>query len=1049
MLDPEQGRAPSEHGGRRLLGGFESPVDGASGCNPLVYLLALGGVGSSAPKQMQIDSDSEQDAEADDDSDGTWPASGTRLSAAAMQAHTKEKRKAEEEAARRRLLLKQQKISKQRMVTSDPLIHFSYTHPHAMPAVVEFIKGACSAWTSLVSSPLPNPSHQLSLFLRAYPSPLLTDVLDFLSFFSLRHSLVFRRFALASHLVEAIAELFPRPVLSEQEEAQRQERERAQPSSKQATQQSTQPNGASELVSPAVACMADASAAAALPVAGVGSLASAPSPSPDLAVVAHSPSPSPAPAPGSLPVSASAGGLPPALVDFRAPTAPVLPTPILCAAMRFVRICAEIDEAFHTPVGQATHKAQEMDTSEHGFPSDRLWFVLLHAVLCYQILHSSLMLRLLELFLSNLRPNLLHSSILEFFTFVDSSAILPLCGQMLHGNLYTMQLRQSALRRVQRYHQAKTQRDLRALLRRAVPGATPQQTDDAVKQIHRVMEHTKAEGGDPNAAGSQEATRIIETLKAKLMGATPEQAAAAAHNATTPVTLPVPSPSPEAPSSLHASLADLGDGAPLPFLSAAYGVMRVQHLPAWPTRRFKFIRIRGAKRDSGETHSEAATTSTPALSGHKRGRDEAEDEDELPPAPPSFGGIAPVVSAPANGEEADGSESPDESPEDRVRHKKLKLKNNTAAAASYSGTDTLEAGSSLPASSSGAAPSGSGDSCSDASSDSDGLSGSSVDLEDLGSDSSDSPPPPPARAGLFRGGGRSSFGFEQDDDDENAIMAVGSDEEDDDDETPTRQRRRAGGGGAPSKSTWSSASPSADGDDSFFAHWPDEEDDTHTGTAHQQSGAGRRGEGQQGAQPTPAETAPSVSATASSVSAHAAAVQHFALYADDGEEADPSSSSSVSSRPAASSPPVPSSSLALSSPSSVSALDARLAAFESAHRLARESAQQEEHKNDAFQRLANKNRDKKEETNRTQEPAGTSSASWLSVAPTPAPAAALASVAPRSQGIAFSLGAQKQKQTPAAKTLALFATNTQPKSVSVSDTATPITDDSNAEQHGK
>lgn len=1026
-----------------------------------MYLLALGGVGSSAPKQMQIDSDSEQDAEVEEESEAAWTANGARLSAAALQAHAKQKRKAEEEAARRRMLLKQQRIEKQRMVGSDPLIHFIYQHPRAMPAVVRCIKGACAAWTAVVSSPSSNHAQQLSAFLRAYPATLLTDVLDFVSFFSLRHSEVFRRFALASHLIEAIAELFPQPVLSEQEEAQRKEREHAQQASKQSSQPMPQPNGDAVLTAASMdsASMVDA-AAAALPVASGSSVAlvsASPSPSPDLTVVAHSHSPSPSPAPA--PPASSAASVPPAAAGFRAPVSPMLPTPILCAAMRFVRICAEVDEAFHAPVRASKARIPRLAMSA-GPLSDRLCAVCV-ACLC-QILHSSFLLRLLELFLSNLRPNLLHSSILELFTFVDSSAILPLCGQMIHGNLYTAQLRQAAMRRVHRYHHAKTQRDLRALLRKAVPGATPHQTDDAVKQIHRVMEQSKLEGRDPNAAGSNEATRIIETLKATLMGATPAQAAAAADKATTAVTLPAPSPSPspEAPSPLHASLADSDDVAPLPYLSAAYGVARVQHLPAWPTRRFKFIRIRAAKRDAHKANSALATKPTSALTGHKRGRDEDEDEgdDDLPPAAPSFGGLAPAVAASADDGDHDGAESPDESPEDRIRHKKLKLKSTIAAAARYSGTDAVEPASSRPPSSSAAAAASAVDSSSDASSssDSDGLSVSSVDVDEFGSESSDSPPPP-ARSSGGRAGSRSIFGFEpeDDDDDDNAIMAAGSDEDDDDDNGHTRARRQRVGGGGKSrgKGAWpSGASPSLssaadDDDDNFFAHWPDEEDDAH----NQEEKIGQQ-DTQQHAQPHDADAA---SAHAAAHEAHAAAIQHFAQYADDAEE-QPFSATALSSPPPPVVSPPPSlaaagssaSASASASASSVSALDARLAAFQSAQRVARESAQQEEHKNDAFQRLANKTRDKIEGSTRAAA-ASVASASASASAPSllsPPPPSA-----PRPQGIiAFSFGAPRQKQTPAAKTMALFATNTQPTPVPVSATAitadTGLADDSNAHE---
>ena len=269
---------------------------GGSGMNPLVALLALGGVGSSAPKQMQLDSDT--DAEADQDDEQEPKPKGNDRRALAEQAAWERKRRAKaDEADRRRHMLAKQRAQKQHLVASDPLIHFIYMpEAGAMTAIARVLKEASERWRELQAT-APSSPLSLSTFLRAFPSALLIECVDFLSFLCLRHSVVFQRFALQHKLFDTLASFFPTPVLTPQEI----ERERQLEERRAKTETKVEPTVKAE------------------------------APSLDLGVISPSPSPSPPPAAqGAFP--------PPSFV----PTL-TLPTPVLCACLRFVRIAIEVD----------------------------------------------------------------------------------------------------------------------------------------------------------------------------------------------------------------------------------------------------------------------------------------------------------------------------------------------------------------------------------------------------------------------------------------------------------------------------------------------------------------------------------------------------------------------------------------------------------------------------------------------------------------------------------------------------------------------------------
>ena len=328
-LDPELGRPPETSAFSRLyehdLGGA---TGGGGGSNPLVFLLALGGVGSTAAKQLHYDSDAEEDdledAFASDQSSrkyqlhlqqafgGEHVTTRRKQQSDADSARLEQRKK--DEAKRRRKQVKARIKAKQNEIIDDTMLQLCYANEsHAMERIVSVLRSASRAWVDLqhgdpARSVTPS---QVSTFVNAYPPTLLVDCIDFLSFLALRHSIVFQEFCLSTGLIEALVNFFPRPNLTSEElakEAQRQQQEAS----------------------------AHASASSSSATTGMSGLDTIP-PFESQASTTSLGAPSPSP------TSAKP------LVDFRAPIV-TPPISILCAALRFVRIVLEIDPIYIQPV---------------------------------------------------------------------------------------------------------------------------------------------------------------------------------------------------------------------------------------------------------------------------------------------------------------------------------------------------------------------------------------------------------------------------------------------------------------------------------------------------------------------------------------------------------------------------------------------------------------------------------------------------------------------------------------------------------------------------
>jgi hypothetical protein len=197
----------------------------------------------------------------------------------------------------------------------------------AMNSIVQLLKEAVETWqqsqqpspsSSSSSSPLP-PSSPLSSYLRRYPPSLLIDCIDFLSFLCLRHSVVFRRFAKEQELIPMLAKLFPKPQLTPEEvEEERKEEEEKQKRKQQLEQQQQAAIKPEETAVPPV----DGSTAAA-----------------EQTIAASSPSVAP-------PAESTAAPTAPTFI----PPAVTLPPTVLCACLRFFRICVEVDASYIRPV---------------------------------------------------------------------------------------------------------------------------------------------------------------------------------------------------------------------------------------------------------------------------------------------------------------------------------------------------------------------------------------------------------------------------------------------------------------------------------------------------------------------------------------------------------------------------------------------------------------------------------------------------------------------------------------------------------------------------
>ena len=341
-LDPEHGR-PSDPASLRRP--FDSEFGGGAS-NPLVQLLSLGGVGSSAPKQMQLDSDTEGSGDEDCDDNGhptaaSWMDSYGRPQQRALS--EKQKKRMQEEARKRRKAARHALRQKKHMVAADPLIHFAYMPTvSAMHAVATVMEDAAKAWQQLQAAPAPSPSaaasptsssasspHSLLSFLRAFPPSLLVDLVDFLSFMCLRHSVVFRKFAKERHIIHTLAQFFPTPKLTPKEE----EAERAQQQQQIAAAAAARAAAAPKEEGQEGGVKTETAMADATTVDSNGGGGG-------LAVPQLSPSPSPPPAS----VVASSDATSPLFV-FTPPTL-TLPTPVLCACIRFFRISVEVDPCY-------------------------------------------------------------------------------------------------------------------------------------------------------------------------------------------------------------------------------------------------------------------------------------------------------------------------------------------------------------------------------------------------------------------------------------------------------------------------------------------------------------------------------------------------------------------------------------------------------------------------------------------------------------------------------------------------------------------------------
>jgi hypothetical protein len=529
--------------------------------NPLVSLLAMGGVGSNAPRQMQLDADTvEEELEEELEAQRRAPP----MAAGKLRAQ-------QSEARRKRRQARQEMLQKQNEVSADALVHFVYLERSGtMEAVVRVLEKAADAWQALQvnadGSSKSLSAASLAAFSRAHPTVLLVDCVEFLSFLCLRHSVVFRKFARERRIVHLLARFLPEPQLT-QEEIQREQQERALEQAKVEQMKAEVAAAAGEGVKTEPShSMTDVQPAGA-PAAAVAELS---------VPYLGSPSPQPLhPSAGVVRAAGSTGATRPAHAN--------LPTQLLCACLRFGRISIEVDASYARSVQS-----------------------------------SNLLLRLLELFLSNVRPNVLHSSILDLIVWIDSHAhsrahLIPLCGQLLHGNLYTAQMRRQEQQR--RSEKKKLKAD-----KRETKDEVKLETVSTVKlepMVDAAPAVADAAVSDPAASASDSAIGTDSNgVSAK------SEDGAAAPTQTAPLASPSPSPSvsPFSPSDL-------------PYLSPAYGIRRVQHLSVWP-KKLRYVRIRSPESESSQRQPQQ-------LAGRKRARDNEEaldddgmlDQDETPDDP--------------------------------------------------------------------------------------------------------------------------------------------------------------------------------------------------------------------------------------------------------------------------------------------------------------------------------------------------------------------------------------------------------------------------------
>lgn len=569
---------------------FDQPpfASGPSGSNPLVALLALGGIGSSAAHQLHFDGASSESEDGDEphaELFGSLMGLGGRQRrppTAAQQAEM-DKRKAAERKKKRREI-KARIAARQKMVADDAMLHLVYaTDAKAMGRLIDLLRAASRQWTMLSSAHGGVTPAQVQSFVQSYPPSLLIDCIDFLSFLALRHSVVFQEFAIHFQVFKLLAAFFPQPTLSPAEQQREKKRadmhaDKTMTADKRAHQdQKTEEEGQ--------------------PTPATNS--SSASPSVGEALSAFSPSPSPSPSP---PVS---GPIAPAPLVFQVPHLDA-PTGILCAIMRFLRITLEVDNVFIQPVSQ-------MDRGAGGASALAMRCVLTRlSVWCpffpVQIQSSHLLLRLVELFLHNLRPNLVHSSILEVLTFIDNRRLTPLVGQLVHGNHYVQMAMEATARKKTAKLQAKLEQE-------AAKEATAKEPQVKHDESHTMMMIDAA----PEVDLDGHSTPAPDSSRPR----GPPMAVALPGEFIVPI-LPAAPDHPNTPS----STAPLN----LPFFSSAYGISRVSHLSIWPSV-FKHLRSRRQRvlaRATSDAVTEVNGDSPTMLKRRRALADEGEADADSP-----------------------------------------------------------------------------------------------------------------------------------------------------------------------------------------------------------------------------------------------------------------------------------------------------------------------------------------------------------------------------------------------------------------------------------
>jgi hypothetical protein len=266
----------------------------------------------------------------------------------------------------------------------------------------------------------------------------------------------------------------------------------------------------------------------------------------------------------------------------------------------------------------------------------------------HQVQASNILLCMVELFLQNLRPNLLHSSILEVFTFIDGKRLQALIGQLMHGNQHCAQ---------QAIHEArKRQAKLQAQVELE---AKQQQTDLAIEPSVKHEDTPLVIDAAPNVKEEDSAASTIKqegAIMPSTISATSTLPASTAPAFAVPI-LPAAPEHVTTPSSTAATL---------PYFSAAYGLSRVCHLPIWPRQIFKSLRHRRPRKP--RTLSDAATevVGDGSPSPNKRRREADSDEaDEEQPSSKKAKLLAGGSAAMYSGSELDsGSSSMDEDSSD-------------------------------------------------------------------------------------------------------------------------------------------------------------------------------------------------------------------------------------------------------------------------------------------------------------------------------------------------------------------------------------------------